>query len=89
MKLNKQIAYALAYILKNKYNAIIANISEMDDNFIVDFDPKNKLSINDFSQVEKDINNFIKENNNIIIKKIPKDKLIKSSNAKINKYYLH
>lgn len=89
MKLNKQIAYALAYILKNKYNAIIANISEMDDNFIVDFDPKNKLSINDFSQVEKDINNFIKENNNIIIKKISKDKLIKSSNAKINKYYLH
>jgi threonyl-tRNA synthetase len=61
----------------------------MDDNFIVDFDPKNKLSINDFSQVEKDINNFIKENNNIIIKKISKDKLIKSSNAKINKYYLH
>ena len=89
MKLNKQMAYALAYVLKNKYKATIANINETDDNFIVDFDAKKKFSINDFKQIENDLAGFLKKTNKVKIKKYTKTKLLQCSCIKTNKYYLY
>ncbi|MBQ6970129.1 hypothetical protein IJQ19_00660 [bacterium] len=66
MNQNLQTAYALAYILEKKYNAMIANIKQSNDNFYVDFQCKRKFNTNDLLSLEKEIKRLSKSNPKIV-----------------------
>lgn len=86
MNQNLQTAYALAYILEKKYNAMIANIKQSNDNFYVDFQCKRKFNTNDLLSLEKEIKRLSKSNPKIAFCLKDKKGLAKAKN-KYLKYW--
>lgn len=59
MKLNKKMAYAVAYVLYKKHKAKIADVGELENHFYVDFECKDPISLSDFKKLENEICEFI------------------------------
>lgn len=90
MKLNIKMAYALAYVLQSKHKAKIAAIGENETNFYVDFDSKEKISIDSFKELEKEIFNFIYDRNvKVEAKQKATTEVAKCKCLKGNKYLAH
>lgn len=90
MKLNIKFAYALAYVLKRDYKAIIADIGEVENNFYIDFDSEKKISVADFKQLEKVAFNFLYDKNNKVEVKTKKvADVLACSCLKKNRYLAH
>ena len=90
MKLNIKMAYAVAYVLQQKHKAKIAAIGENENNFYVDFDSKEIISIDSFKQLEKEIFNFIYDRKTkVAIKQKPKATVLACNCLKANKYLAH
>lgn len=90
MKLNKKMAYAVAYVLYKKHNAKIAAIGELEHVFYVDFEAKKAISIADFKNIEKEIMEFIYNRSTVVeIKNKPVAKVLACACTKKNKYLSH
>lgn len=90
MKLNLKMAYAVAYVLQKNHNAKIAAIGETENNFYVDFEAKEILSIASFKELERQIFSFLYDRNNKVEvkQKALKDVLACNCLTK-NKYLAH
>ncbi|MCQ2748400.1 MAG: hypothetical protein MJ223_04305 [Mycoplasmoidaceae bacterium] len=90
MKLNKLMAYAAAFILAKKHNAIIADIGELENDFYVDFESKKPISISDFKKLENEVIEFIYNRKNVVEFKKANIAKVKQCNClKKNKYLAH
>lgn len=87
MKLNLEMAYALAYVLQENHSAKIADIGELENSFYVDFDSNRTISADDFKWLEKEIIQFIYDRKNKVeFKKASVEKLFTCKCTKGQRY---
>lgn len=89
MKLNLKMAYAVAYVLYKKHKAKIADVGELENNFYVDFESKDVISIADFKKLENEIMQFLYDKNNTVEIKRKQVEVVRDCPCMKKNKYLH